>query len=348
MESGGLKIYVQKVKILFLILGLVYFGFCAEGLSFYKNPSEKKLLGTLFYADTLKELPIKPEKKKQVSYVKDKKGKKKKVIRYVEVEQTEPPEFVPVKCKYGTGYVKRAEYARFKERAQDLSGIYESATGRVHLLKSPNNPGKYSVKIFNGAGEDRAEFEAGNLTMKERNGKKGLYYTENGTCRLLIEISGRVIIIKQDGCKEYNGTSVQLQGIYDRYHSGGSRRAETFKEKEKTFYFKSFDWCPEGPGSCEKSKGEDGKGVQIIWSVGGEGLIERRGDGVVHVYRPYERMIPLKSDWFQGEKPVILKSKRTDMSSEWMLWYYYPRSGRLKMVRYGTRTDVAYTEIFQK
>ncbi len=335
------------MKYLFLILVLACACFGDEKLLVYKNASEKGFLGELTYADTLSELPIPPKKEKKVSYVKNKKGKRKKVVTYVEVKTTVPPEFIPVKTKFGKGYVKRAALAGFKQRALDLSGVYESATGQVYLQKSPNNPDKYNVTVINGIDGDRAEFEAGNLAMQEKKGVKGILYTEGDSCRLLVLISGRVATVKQKGCEEYNGKSAKLEGVYDRYQTGGVRRAETFKMKEENFKFKTFIWCPEGPDSCEKSKGENGKGVEIKWSAGGEGLIERHGDGQVHVYRPYERVIPSKKDWYQGEKPLLLKTRRTDMASEWMLWYYYPDSGRLKMVRYGTRADAAYAEIFE-
>jgi hypothetical protein len=335
------------VKYLILILGLSFACFAGEGLWVYKDASEKSRLGELTYADTWSELPVPPKKEKKVSYKKDKKGKRKRVVTYVEVKSNSPPEYIPVKTKFGKGYVKRAALAEFKQRSLDLSGIYESATGQVYLQKSPNNPEKYNVTIINGAADDRAEFEAGNLGMQEKNGVKGIIYKEESSCNILVLISGRVATVKQKGCEEYNGRSATLEGVYDRYQTGGARRAETFKMQEENFRFRTFIWCPEGPSSCEKSKGENGKGVEIKWSAGGEGLIERHGDGQVHTYRPYERVIPSKKDWYQGEKPLLLKTRRTDMANEWMLWYYYPKSGRLKMVRYGTRDDAAYAEIFE-
>ena len=48
-----------------------------------------------------------------------------------------------------------------------------------------------------------------------------------------------------------------------------------------------------------------------------------------------------------GEKPIALKTKRTDMSGEWMNWYFYPRAGRFKMMRSGQRYDAAYMEIYE-
>jgi hypothetical protein len=35
------------------------------------------------------------------------------------------------------------------------------------------------------------------------------------------------------------------------------------------------------------------------------------------------------------------------MSNEWMLWYYYPKAERYKMVRAGNREDAAYMEIYE-
>ena len=35
------------------------------------------------------------------------------------------------------------------------------------------------------------------------------------------------------------------------------------------------------------------------------------------------------------------------MSGEWMIWYYYPKAERLKMVRAGMREDIAYMEIYE-
>lgn len=96
----------------------------------------------------------------------------------------------------------------------------------------------------------------------------------------------------------------------------------------------------------KKTKDENGK-VEIVWSVDGNGLIDRRTGDRVHTYRPYERIIPNKQEFYKDEKPITLKTKRTDMSSEWMIWYYYPKAKRFKMVRSGTRADVAYTEIYE-
>lgn len=58
---------------------------------------------------------------------------------------------------------------------------------------------------------------------------------------------------------------------------------------------------------------------------------------MIHKYRPMERMIPHKSDFYRGEKPVMLKTKRMDMSNEWMVWSYYPKAKRFKMTRLGAR-----------
>ena len=67
----------------------------------------------------------------------------------------------------------------------------------------------------------------------------------------------------------------------------------------------------------------------------------------VHVYRPFEHMIPRKRDFYKGEKPVVIKTKRTDMAGEWMIWYFYAKAERLKMVRAGMNEETAYMEIYE-
>ena len=93
-------------------------------------------------------------------------------------------------------------------------------------------------------------------------------------------------------------------------------------------------------------KDENGP-VFITWSKGGKGFIERKAGETVHTYRPFEHVIPHKREFYKGEKPIAIKTKRTDMSGEWMIWYYYPKAERFKMVRAGMRYDIAYMEIYE-
>jgi hypothetical protein len=58
-------------------------------------------------------------------------------------------------------------------------------------------------------------------------------------------------------------------------------------------------------------------------------------------------MIPRKRDFYKGEKPVVIKTKRTDMAGEWMIWYFYAKAERLKMVRAGMNEETAYMEIYE-
>jgi hypothetical protein len=336
-------LFIRLSLLFFFLTGLVH----AADLSVYERASdESREIGTLIYADWISEQPVPPQKVKKITYEKNAKGKRVKQERWVEVQSKNPPEYVPVTCKFGSGFVRRGDLARFQQEAAELSGVYESETGRVWLQKSPNSPGKFSLVISNGNGADLAEFEAGNLEMKKRKNRDVLLFSEPG-CRIMVEIQNRVLTVSTKGCEEYKGKTATLDDQYGVYKPG-TRRAETFDMPEVKLFFSSFLWCPEGPESCEKNKGDDGDGAEIIWSADGKGMVHKISDGSTHIYRPYERVIPRKQDFFKGEKPVILKTKRTDMASEWMLWYYYPDARRFKMVRAGTRPDVAYTEIFEK
>lgn len=332
----------------FFLIFLVSFGLAfATNLSIYRSgDGESALLGSLTYADWISEQPVQSSQVKKVTYKKDSKGKRVKEVRWVEEKNGAPPEFVPVQCKFGPGFARRSELAQFQQESTELSGLYESETGRVWLQKSPNSPGKFSVTISNGSGDDLAEFEAGNLEMQKRKTRDVMIYSEPG-CNVMIDIMKRVLTVSTRGCEEYNGKSATLDDRYGVYKQG-SRRAETFEAPEVKLSYGSFLWCPEGPESCEKNKGDDGDGAEIIWSAEGKGMVHKISDGKTHIYRPYERVIPRKQDFYKGEKPIILKTKRTDMASEWMLWYYYPKAKRFKMLRAGTRPDAAYTEIFEK
>ena len=105
-------------------------------------------VGELAKSDWIKELPIPKEKVKKVYYVKDKKNKKKKKkqVKWVMQDPATPPEYVPIDCKFGQVFVRRADLARFKQASLDLSGEYASATGSIFLKKSPNNPKKFNRK----------------------------------------------------------------------------------------------------------------------------------------------------------------------------------------------------------
>ena len=174
-----------------------------------KATDESSPLGTLSYSDWVKELPIKPKKVKKTYYVKNKKGKKVKKVKYETVTPKEPPRFIPVKCKFGSGYANRAELARFFERSKDISGTYSSKTGTAVLQKSPNNPGKFSLVILNGTETERAEFEVGNLELKEANGHSRFRFQEPD-CRLDIDYFNRKITILQNGCDAYSTPNFKL------------------------------------------------------------------------------------------------------------------------------------------
>ena len=321
-------------------------------------------MGNLSKSDWIKELPIPKDKVQKVSWVKetvevtdkkgrvvkDKKGrvktktKKKKVVTWIEVDPKEPPTYVPIDCKYGTVWVRRAELARFQQEALDLSGEYASATGSVFLKKSPNNPKRFDIVIQNGPESARAEIEMGNLEIREANGRARFAYQEDG-CVVDIAVTGRKVKVAQRGCTEYNAGSYTLAGDYDNY-KGNTRRTVRFNMPEQEFKFKKFLWCGSGFDSCEEMKDENGA-VYITWSKGGNGFIERKAGDNVHTYRPFEHVIPHKREFYKGEKPVAIKTKRTDMAGEWMIWYFYPKAERFKMVRAGMREDIAYMEIYE-
>lgn len=357
-----------KKLVLFLLIACVSVAFSDETLPAYgmlnKQLDEERPVGELTKTDWIKELPIPKEKVKKVTYVrekvqvkdkkgrvvKDKKGKpktriqKKKVEKWVEVEPTEPPRFVPIDCKLGQVWVKRADLARFQQESKDLSGEYASATGSVTLKKSPTNPRYFSVVIQNGPFGERSEIEMGNLEMRESNGHARLSYQEEG-CNIDIAIYNRQVKVAQRGCYDYNIGQYKLEGEYPTY-KGNTRKVDTFNMPEQSFVYKYYKWCDSGFDSCKEEKDENGK-VTITWSKGGNGFIERKAGEEVHTYRPFEHVIPHKRDYFKGEKPVAIKTKRTDISGEWWIWYFYPKAERFRMVRAGMREDIAQMEIYE-
>lgn len=336
-------------KVLCLLLVSFAFVFSQETLPVYQkeNPNSR-ILGVLKASDSAVELPIPPKKKKVVKYVKQRNSKKKKrVVKYEVVKDAPPPEYIPVKTKFGKkGYVRRADFSRFKERAKDLSGIYSSPTGSVVLSKSPNSPGMFNIRIQNGPERGRAEFEAGNVPAREGAGEHTRFsYSEPG-CNIDVDLFERKVRVAQRGCDEYNSNFAKLEGTYDRYQEY-RHRAEVFRDPEVRATFKKFSWCPEGPNSCERIRDEDDCTVEIVWSKESQGIIERRCGEMVHKYRPMERMIPHKQDFYRGEKPVMIKAKRMDMANEWMVWSYYPEASRFKLMRLGTKPETAYMEIYE-
>ncbi|MCF0216778.1 MAG: hypothetical protein HUK21_09940 [Fibrobacteraceae bacterium] len=359
----------------FLFLVFFVFGLalcCAqENLPIYKSVKdsvdESTPVAVLTQTDWIKELPIPKIKVKKVTWVtektapepdnpKDKNGKKKKknkkkpkpkkkkVITYVEEDPPEPPRFVPIECKFGKVMVKRSDLARFQQQSQDLSGEYASKTGSIFLKKSPTNPRLFNIVIQNGPFGNRAEFEMGNVEMRESNGHGRMTFNEDG-CTVDMAVVGRRVKVVEKGCNEYHSDGYGLAGEYDTY-KGNTRKAEVFSFPEQQFKFKKYGFCPSGFDSCEKVKDDNGA-VFITWSKGGNGFIERKAGEDVHTYRPFEHVIPHKKDFFDGEKPIIIKTKRTDMAGEWMFWYFYPKHERFKMMRAGMREDIAYMEIYE-
>lgn len=318
---------------------------------------ETRSIGTLTLSDTLVELPIPMEKVQKVKYVnvdqpvKDRKGRtvtitsQKKVITYEDVQPSEPPKYVPIRCRFGEVWVKRGDLARFLQEARDIGGVYASSTGTVVVKRSPNSPKKFSIVIRNGNVDERAEIEMGDLEVRDVKGHSRFTYKEDG-CTVVVDVFNHKLRVAQRGCDDYNDGPFKLEGNYPDYR-GNKLRAETFNLNEYEFTFEKFLWCGSGFDSCEKIKDENGD-VTITWSKGGKGYVERRAGSTIHTYRPFENVIPHKRDFFHGEKPIVLKTKRTDMSGEWMLWYFYPKAGRLKMVRAGMREDSAYMEIYEK
>ena len=360
---------MKKILISVICLALfASFSFAQEALSVYKKTrgqiDEDTPVGSLLFTDYIKELPIPMDSVKKVTVVKekvvikdkkgnvkkDKKGnpktkmQRKRVVTWEKVEPSEPPRFVPIQCKLGEVWVKRADLARFKQASLDLSGEYASATGSVVLKKSPTNPRYFSFTIQNGPFGGRAELEASNVELRESNGHARLTYTEEG-CTVDIAIADRKVRVAQRGCSEYNVGNYKLEGEYNTY-KGNRRVVETFNMPEQSFKYKKYLWCGSGFDSCEKVKDDNGT-VTITWSKDGNGFIERAAGEDSHIYRPFEHVIPHKRDFYNGEKPLAIKTKRTDMAGEWMIWYFYPQAQRFKMVRAGMREDIAYMEIYE-
>lgn len=360
---------MKKILISVICLALfASFSFAQESLSVYKKNrgqiDENTPVGSLLFTDYIKELPIPMDSVKKVTVVKekvvvkDKKGRvkkdkkgnpktkmqRKRVVTWEKVQPSEPPRFVPIQCKLGEVWVKRADLARFKQASLDLSGEYASSTGSVILKKSPTNPRYFSFTIQNGPFGGRAELEASNVELRESNGHARLTYTEDG-CTVDIAIADRKVRVAQRGCSEYNVGNYKLEGEYNTY-KGNRRVVETFNMPEQSFKYKKYLWCGSGFDSCEKVKDDNGT-VTITWSKGGNGFIERAAGEDSHIYRPFEHVIPHKRDFYNGEKPLAIKTKRTDMAGEWMIWYFYPQAQRFKMVRAGMREDTAYMEIYE-
>ena len=360
---------MKKILISVVCLALFSsFSFAQESLSVYKKNrgqiDENTPVGSLLFTDYIKELPIPMDSVKKVTVVKekvvvkDKKGRvkkdkkgnpktkmqRKRVVTWEKVPPSEPPRFVPIQCKLGEVWVKRADLARFKQASLDLSGEYASSTGSVILKKSPTNPRYFSFIIQNGPFGGRAELEASNVELRESNGHARLTYTEDG-CTVDIAIADRKVRVAQRGCSEYNVGNYKLEGEYNTY-KGNRRVVETFNMPEQSFKYKKYLWCGSGFDSCEKVKDDNGT-VTITWSKDGNGFIERAAGEDSHIYRPFEHVIPHKRDFYNGEKPLAIKTKRTDMAGEWMIWYFYPQAQRFKMVRAGMREDTAYMEIYE-
>ncbi len=360
---------MKKILISVVCLALfASFSFAQESLSVYKKNrgqiDENTPVGSLLFTDYIKELPIPMDSVKKVTVVKekvvvkDKKGRvkkdkkgnpktkmqRKRVVTWEKVQPSEPPRFVPIQCKLGEVWVKRADLARFKQASLDLSGEYASSTGSVILKKSPTNPRYFSFIIQNGPFGGRAELEASNVELRESNGHARLTYTEDG-CTVDIAIADRKVRVAQRGCSEYNVGNFKLEGEYNTY-KGNRRVVETFNMPEQSFKYKKYLWCGSGFDSCEKVKDDNGT-VTITWSKDGNGFIERAAGEDSHIYRPFEHVIPHKRDFYNGEKPLAIKTKRTDMAGEWMIWYFYPQAQRFKMVRAGMREDTAYMEIYE-
>ena len=360
---------MKKILISVVCLALfASFSFAQESLSVYKKNrgqiDENTPVGSLLFTDYIKELPIPMDSVKKVTVVKekvvvkDKKGRvkkdkkgnpktkmqRKRVVTWEKVQPSEPPRFVPIQCKLGEVWVKRADLARFKQASLDLSGEYASSTGSVILKKSPTNPRYFSFIIQNGPFGGRAELEASNVELRESNGHARLTYTEDG-CTVDIAIADRKVRVAQRGCSEYNVGNYKLEGEYNTY-KGNRRVVETFNMPEQSFKYKKYLWCGSGFDSCEKVKDDNGT-VTITWSKDGNGFIERAAGEDSHIYRPFEHVIPHKRDFYNGDKPLAIKTKRTDMAGEWMIWYFYPQAQRFKMVRAGMREDTAYMEIYE-
>ena len=266
---------MKKILISVVCLALfASFSFAQESLSVYKKNrgqiDENTPVGSLLFTDYIKELPIPMDSVKKVTVVKekvvvkDKKGRvkkdkkgnpktkmqRKRVVTWEKVQPSEPPRFVPIQCKLGEVWVKRADLARFKQASLDLSGEYASSTGSVILKKSPTNPRYFSFIIQNGPFGGRAELEASNVELRESNGHARLTYTEDG-CTVDIAIADRKVRVAQRGCSEYNVGNYKLEGEYNTY-KGNRRVVETFNMPEQSFKYKKYLWCGSGFDSCEK------------------------------------------------------------------------------------------------
>ena len=132
--------------------------------------------------------------------------------------------------------------------------------------------------------------------------------------------------------------------MFDGSHYPIEENIEKTKELVN-FLYKSIENTLKDSENKEE-KDENGK-VTITWSKGGNGFIERKAGDEIHTYRPFENVIPHKRDFYKGEKPVVIKTKRTDISGEWWVWYFYPKSERFRMVRAGMREDIAQMEIYE-
>ena len=325
---------MKKILISVVCLALfASFSFAQESLSVYKKNrgqiDENTPVGSLLFTDYIKELPIPMDSVKKVTVVKekvvvkDKKGRvkkdkkgnpktkmqRKRVVTWEKVQPSEPPRFVPIQCKLGEVWVKRADLARFKQASLDLSGEYASSTGSVILKKSPTNPRYFSFIIQNGPFGGRAELEASNVELRESNGHARLTYTEDG-CTVDIAIADRKVRVAQRGCSEYNVGNYKLEGEYNTY-KGNRRVVETFNMPEQSFKYKKYLWCGSGFDSCEKVKDDNGT-VTITWSKDGNGFIERAAGEDSHIYRPFEHVIPHKRDFYNGEKPLAIKTVKHD------------------------------------
>ena len=348
-------------KIVLVVLALFSASsFAQMKLDVYKKINgeidENRPLGYLMSSDALKELPIPKDRIPHETYVDVQEQvrvgknkfktvtKKQKITTYEEVEPKAPPRYVPVNCKFGDVWVKRSELERFMLEYTDLSGEYVSETGRVVLKSSPSNASRFNIIVQNGKNDDVAEIEMGNLEKKNINGHARFVYKEDG-CAVGVDVYNRVVRVAQRGCEDYNAGEYTLAGNYPTF-KGNNRIVETFNLDSYSFSYPKYLWCASGYDTCEPLKDEHGT-VNITWSKDGHGTIERRAGNSVHTYRAMERVIPHKRDYYMGEKPIALKTKRTDMSGEWMNWYFYPRAGRFKMMRSGQRFDAAYMEIYE-
>ena len=134
---------MKKILISVICVALfASFSFAQEALSVYKKTrgqiDEDTPVGSLLFTDYIKELPIPMDSVKKVTVVKekvvikdkkgnvkkDKKGnpktkmQRKRVVTWEKVEPSEPPRFVPIQCKLGEVWVKRADLARFKQASR--------------------------------------------------------------------------------------------------------------------------------------------------------------------------------------------------------------------------------------